>query len=101
MKWPMPMNVPKVRNFMGLAGYYRRFRNTIFAKIENTIMKLQKKNKKFVFEKCAEAFRRLKELLTTTPIIKLPNMGEDFYVQQLKVEHRHLVGLLQPHLFRN
>jgi hypothetical protein len=23
--WPMPTNVTKVRSFMGLAGYYRRF----------------------------------------------------------------------------
>jgi hypothetical protein len=27
-----------------------------------------------------EAFRRLKELLTTTPILKVPNMDEDFPV---------------------
>jgi hypothetical protein len=42
---------------------------------------LQKKNKKFVWtEKCAEAFRRLKELLTTTPILKVPDMDIDFLV---------------------
>jgi hypothetical protein len=44
-------------------------------------MDLQKNNKKFVWtEKCAEAFRRLKELLTTTPILKSPDMDEDFLV---------------------
>jgi hypothetical protein len=42
---------------------------------------LQKKNKKFVWiEKCAEAFLRLKELLTTTPILKVPDMDVDFLV---------------------
>ena len=40
---------------------------------------MQKKNKKFVWtEKCAEAFRRLKELLTTTPILKVPDMDTNF-----------------------
>jgi hypothetical protein len=42
---------------------------------------LQKKNKKFVWnEKCAEEFWRLKELLTTTPILKVPDMDIDFLV---------------------
>jgi hypothetical protein len=42
---------------------------------------MQKKNKKFVWtEKCAETFRRLEELLTTTPIIKVLDMDEDFLV---------------------
>jgi hypothetical protein len=68
------MNVPEVCSFMGLVGYYRRFVEG-FLKIENPITELQKKNKKFVWtEKCAEAFRRLKELLTTTPILKVPDM---------------------------
>jgi hypothetical protein len=70
MEWPMPTIVIEVRSFMGLAGYYRRFVEG-FSKITNTIMELQKKNKKFLWtEKCMEAFRRLKELLTTTPILK-------------------------------
>jgi hypothetical protein len=42
---------------------------------------LQKKNKKFVWtEKCAESFQRLKELLTTTPILKVLDMDMDFLV---------------------
>jgi hypothetical protein len=42
-------------------------------------MELQKKNKKFVWmEKCAEAFQRLKELLTTTPIQKVLDMEVDY-----------------------
>jgi hypothetical protein len=42
---------------------------------------LHKKNKKFVWtEKCAEAFRRLKELLTTSSILKVPNMDAEFLV---------------------
>jgi hypothetical protein len=80
MEWPAPTNVTEVRSFMGLAGYYRRFVEG-FSKIANPITELQKKNKKFVWtEKCAEAFRRLKELLTTAPILKVPDMDADFLV---------------------
>ena len=50
-------------------------------KIANPITELQKKNKKFVWtEKCAEAFRRLKELLTTAAILKVQDMDADFLV---------------------
>jgi hypothetical protein len=80
MEWPAPTNVTEVRSFMGLAGYYRRFVEG-FSKIANPIMELQKRNKKFVWtEKCEEAFRRVKELLTTAPILKVPDMDADFLV---------------------
>jgi hypothetical protein len=52
-----------------------------FSKIASPITELQKKNKKFVWtKKCAEAFRRLKELLTTTPILRVPARDIDFLV---------------------
>jgi hypothetical protein len=80
MEWPAPTNVLEVHSFMGLAGYYRRFIERI-SKIANPITKLQKKNKKFVWtKKCAEAFQRLKELLTSAPILKVPNMDADFLI---------------------
>jgi hypothetical protein len=42
---------------------------------------LLKKNKKFVWiEKCREEFQNLKELLTTTPILKFPDMENEFLV---------------------
>jgi hypothetical protein len=42
---------------------------------------LKKKNKKFAWtKKCMKAFQNLKELLTTTPILKLPNMDNEFLV---------------------
>ena len=77
MEWLVPMNVPKVCSFMGLAGYYRRFIEG-FSRIANPIKELQKKNKKFVWtEKCMEAFQRLKELLMIAPILKVPDMDVD------------------------
>ena len=44
-------------------------------------MELQKKNKKFFWtKKYAKAFQRLKELLTTTLILKVPDMDVEFLV---------------------
>jgi hypothetical protein len=79
-EWPALTNVSEVRSFMGLAGYYQRFVEG-FSKIENPIMELQKKNKKFVWtKKCTEAFWRLNELLKTTSILKVLDMDADFLV---------------------
>jgi hypothetical protein len=76
----MSMNVSEVRRFMVLARYYQWLVER-FSKIANPITKLPKKNNKYVWtEKCVDSFRRLKELLTTTPILKVPNMDEDFLV---------------------
>jgi hypothetical protein len=45
-EWPAPRNVTKVRSFMGLAGYYRRF-IARFSRIDHAITSLQRKEKKF------------------------------------------------------
>jgi hypothetical protein len=80
MEFSAPTNILEVHNFMGLAGYYRRFVDG-FSNVENLITKLQKKNKKFVWtKKCVEEFQRLKELLMTTLILKVTDMDEDFLV---------------------
>lgn len=80
MEWPTPTNVHEIQSFTGMAGYYRRFVEG-FSKIANPITELQRKNKKFIWtEKCEEAFQRLKVLLTTTPILNVSDMEEEFLV---------------------
>ena len=65
---------------MGLARYYRRFVEG-FSKIASPITELQKKNKKFIWiERCEEAFGKLKQLLMTAPVLKVPDMDKDFLV---------------------
>jgi hypothetical protein len=50
-------------------------------KIENPITELQKKNKKFIWiEKCTEAVQKLKDLLMTLSILKVPDMKNELLV---------------------
>jgi hypothetical protein len=80
MNWPEPKDVSDIRSFMGITGYYRKFIEG-FSKIAYPITSLQKKGTKFIWsEKCQESFNKLKQLLTTTPILKLADLDKDFVV---------------------
>ncbi|XP_040938055.1 uncharacterized protein [Gossypium hirsutum] len=75
-----PRNVLEVHSFLGLAGYYRRFVNG-FSKIALPMTKLLQKNVPFVWDdQCQESFEKLKQMLTETPILTLPESGKDFIV---------------------
>jgi hypothetical protein len=69
LEWKLPMTVSEIRSFLGLAGYYRKFISN-FSKITKPITELLKKGNKYVWsEACDEAFKHLKKLLTTSPVI--------------------------------
>jgi hypothetical protein len=79
--WPMPTDISKVRSFMGLVGYYRRF-IAGFSKIAHPITYFQKKGVKFEWSaKCKENFQSFKDLLTSAPILKVAYPYEDFVVR--------------------
>ncbi|WVZ88402.1 hypothetical protein U9M48_034928 [Paspalum notatum var. saurae] len=78
--WKIPRNVTKIKSFLGLAGYYRRFIEN-FSKIAMPMTKLLKNNVLFVWgDECDKSFQRLKEKLTTTPVLTLPDLQKDFVV---------------------
>ncbi|CAA7032416.1 unnamed protein product [Microthlaspi erraticum] len=52
--WPRPSSATEIRSFLGLAGYYRA--------------------------ECEESFSQLKEMLTTTPVLALPEPGKPYMV---------------------
>jgi hypothetical protein len=80
MEWPITKDVVDIRSFMGIIGYYHRFIEG-FSKIAYPITSLQKKGINFNWsEKCQDNFNKLKELLTTTPILKVADPDKDFIV---------------------
>jgi hypothetical protein len=65
--------VKEIYSFLGHAGFYKRFIQD-FSKIARPFYKLLAKETPFVFdEECMKAFRALKKILTSTPIIQPPN----------------------------
>ena len=71
--WPAPSSCKELRQFLGLASYYRRFVKG-FAQIASPLFKLTEKNKKWQWEEdCNQAFLQLKNKLTSTPVLALPN----------------------------
>ena len=70
--WPRPQNVSELRSFLGLCSYYRRFVHK-FADIAAPLHELQRKNAPFVWQEEQEsAFNRLKEVLTSAPVLGVP-----------------------------
>nr|GEU42743.1 hypothetical protein [Tanacetum cinerariifolium] len=78
--WASPTTPTEIRQFLGLAGYYRRFIKD-FSKISKSLTILAQKDKKFVWGKDQEMdFQILKQKLYEAPILALPKGNDDFVV---------------------
>ncbi|GJZ49126.1 putative reverse transcriptase domain-containing protein [Tanacetum coccineum] len=78
--WASPTTPTEIRQFLGLAGYYRRFIKD-FLKIAKSLTELTQKNKKYIWGKDQEsAFQLLKQKLCEAPILALPEGNDDFVV---------------------
>nr|GEV75762.1 reverse transcriptase domain-containing protein [Tanacetum cinerariifolium] len=72
-KLPLPTTFKGIRNFLGHAGFYRRFIKD-FSKIAWPMTRLLEKDTPFFFSKvCVEAFQTLKRKLTEAPILIAPD----------------------------
>lgn len=80
---PRPTSLKQVRSFVGLVGYYQSFIPD-FAQMCRPLYELMKKNKgaRFVWEEEQEAaFEKLKEVLCSSPILKLPSKHKVFTIR--------------------
>ncbi|GJU42527.1 putative reverse transcriptase domain-containing protein [Tanacetum coccineum] len=77
--WTSPKSPTEIRQFLGLAGYYRRFIEG-FSKIAKPMTKLTQKKIKFEWgDKQEAAFQLLKQKLCSAPILALPEGSKDFH----------------------
>ncbi|GJX12656.1 putative reverse transcriptase domain-containing protein [Tanacetum coccineum] len=78
--WASPTTPTEVHQFLGLAGYYRRFIKG-FSNITKPLTELTQKNKKYIWGEDQEsAFQLLKQKLCKAPILALPEGNNDFVV---------------------
>ncbi|GJR97577.1 putative reverse transcriptase domain-containing protein [Tanacetum coccineum] len=78
--WASPKTATEIHQFLGLAGYYRRFIEG-FLKIAKLMTKLTQKKVKFDWGDKEEAnFQLIKQTLCSAPILALPEGSKDFIV---------------------
>ncbi|GKA07551.1 putative reverse transcriptase domain-containing protein [Tanacetum coccineum] len=78
--WTSPKTPTEIRQFLGLAGYYRRFIEG-FLKIAKPMTKLTQKKVAFEWgDKQDATFQTLKNKLFSAPILALPQGAENFVV---------------------
>nr|GEU47103.1 putative reverse transcriptase domain-containing protein [Tanacetum cinerariifolium] len=113
--WSAPTTPTEVRQFLGLAGYYRRFIEG-FSLISKPFSKMTHKNKKYEWGmEEEEAFQTLKQKLCSAPILALPEGTENFIVycdaslkgsgtvlmqtekKELNMRQRHWIELLSDY----
>ena len=79
--WPIPKTVTEIRQFLGLASYYRRYIHQ-FPDIATPLHYLTEKTATFVWtEECQKGFQRLKDLLSQAPVLCYPSLTKDFELQ--------------------
>lgn len=71
--FPRPADVHHLRSFLGMATYFRRFIDK-FARVVHPLTNLLRKDQPWSWtEDCEAAFCKIKQLLTTAPVLALPD----------------------------
>lgn len=79
--YPTPSNVKKVRRFVGLISWYRRFVPNFPSRVA-PLHRLTKKNQKFEWTpEVEDAFLDIKQCLVSSPILTCPDFARVFTLQ--------------------
>jgi len=82
LEWPHPDSLKQVQRFLGFANFYRRFIRGFSSIAEPLTALTRKSSTPFQWtEKANQAFERLKQLFTSTPILTLPDPELPFIIE--------------------
>jgi transposase InsO family protein len=80
-EWPKPTNKKEVQSFLGFTNFYRRFISD-FSCHARPLFDLTKKDSKFVWGNDEqEAFEQLKRIVTSAPVLMLPDTEQPFRLE--------------------
>ena len=79
-EFPVPHSTREIRQFVGLASYYRRF-YLKFARIAHSLHALTCKGANFDWTDKCQAFSTLKEKLTGAPVLANPDFDRQFVLE--------------------
>lgn len=77
LQWPLPSSVKKLRGLFGLVGYYRHFVRD-FGKISKPLHEMLMNDGFKWIEASYQAFQKLKMVVSTSPVLALPDFIAEF-----------------------
>ena len=81
LNWPASRNIKEVQKFLGLANYYRRFTKD-FTRLVALLHVLVRKEQKWKWKReQKEAFKRLKAVFTTEPVLAILDIDREMRVE--------------------
>ncbi|GFV58535.1 retrovirus-related Pol polyprotein from transposon 17.6 [Trichonephila clavipes] len=95
--WNCPTDVPQLWSFMGLCTYYGKFVKN-FSTIARPLHKLTEAKQKFIWMvDCNNAFNKIKDALTSAPILAYPEIGKQF-ILDTDASHESIGALLSQEI---